>query len=249
MTAYVLAAGYATRMYPLTRDRPKPLLRVGGMPLLTHLVSSIEPLQDLTEIVVIGNHRFARDLERWRETTDCTVPIRLLDDGSTSDENRLGAIGDLAFALREVPVAGGDWMVVAADNLLRFDLRQVQASLLEHRTPTLAVRDVERPAEEAGPSRYNDVTLDRDGRVLRFREKPAGPRTGLAAIALYFFPPEVADLLTRYLAEGGNRDAPGHFIAWLVDHVTVRATRFEGEWLDLGSLEAFAKARERWPEC
>lgn len=244
MKAYLLAAGYATRMYPLTRDQPKPLLEVGGAPLLTHLVRSIEPLRELTEIVVIGNHRFAPAFERWREAIESTVPVRLLNDGSTSDDDKLGAIGDLAFALREAPVGDEDWMVAAGDNLMRFDLRSIQTHFLEHRTTTLTLRDVPFSMSGAGASPYNEVTLDRESRVVRFREKPAEQLTGLAAIALYFFPPNIADTLARYLAEGGNPDAPGHFIAWLVGETTVRATRFDGQWLDIGSLETLARARD-----
>jgi glucose-1-phosphate thymidylyltransferase len=246
MKAFVLAAGYATRMYPLTRDRPKPLLEVGDAPILTHLVRSIEPLPGISEIVVIGNRRFAPAFARWHKTMNCALPIRLLDDGSTSDDDKLGAIGDLAFALRAVPVGDEDWMVVAGDNLVRFDLRTVQAHFLERRAPTLTVREVAVSTGESGASRYNEVTLSREARVVRFREKPREQRTGLAAIALYFFPADVAALLTRYLAEGGNPDAPGHFIAWLVDRVPVTATRFTGEWLDIGSLETLKEARLRF---
>jgi len=245
MKAYLLAAGYATRMYPLTRDRPKPLLEVGGRPILTHLVRRIETLSDLTEIVVIGNHRFAEPLARWRDTTACRVPVRVLDDGSTSEHDRLGAIGDLAFALREVPAGREDWVVAAGDNLLGFDLQSIEADFRARHAPTIVVRDV--PTAQTGvASSYNDVTLDPGGRVVRFREKPDRAATGIAAIALYFFPPEVVDLLARYLAEGGNPDAPGYFIAWLVGETTVRASRFEGDWFDIGSLDALATAQERF---
>ena len=245
MKAYLLAAGYATRMYPLTRDRPKPLLEVGGQPILTHLVRRIETLGALTGIVVVGNHRFAEPLARWRDATACRVPVRVLDDGSTGEHDRLGAIGDLAFALREVPAGGEDWVVAAGDNLLSFDLRAIEAEFLAHHAPTIVVRDVPTTGTGAA-SRYNEVTLDAGGRVVRFREKPDRAMTGIAAIALYVFPPDVAGLVTQYLAEGGNPDAPGHLIAWLVGQRTVRASRFEGEWFDIGSLEALAGARERF---
>jgi len=238
--AYLLAAGYATRLHPLTLDRPKPLLEVGGRPLLTHLVRRVEEVDALESLVVIGNHRFQEQLEEWRRATPCRVPLTLLDDGSTSDDDKLGAIGDLAFATAAVPPGDSPWLVAAGDNLLDFDLRPLWRRFREEPTPLLTLRSVERGA---GPSRYNEVALAADGSVAWFREKPADPKTGLAALALYFFPPETAADLRAYLEGGGERDAPGHFIAWLVGRRRVRAARFAGSWHDIGNLETLAAAR------
>jgi glucose-1-phosphate thymidylyltransferase len=240
LKAFLLAAGYATRMYPLTRDRPKPLLEVAGRCILDHLMDRVLALEGLSEVVVIGNARFADPFEAWRESADVAVPLRVLNDGSSDDSDKLGAIGDIAFALREVPLVGEDWLVAAGDNLLGFDLRPLQRRFLAQRRPTLVLRQVE---HGGGPSPYNEVSLGEDGRVRRFREKPADPRTDLAAIALYFFTPEVAELLGHYLAEGGNPDAPGHFIAWLVERVEEGAARSGGDWFDIGSLEGLEHAR------
>jgi glucose-1-phosphate thymidylyltransferase len=240
--AYLLAAGYATRMHPLTRDFPKPLLEVAGAPILSHILARVLALDGLSEVVVIANERFADPFDRWAGDLETPVPVRVLNDGSTCDEDKLGAIGDLAFAVEQVPPAGEDWLVAAGDNLLGFDLRVLQRLQARHGETLLAVREVERE----GPSRYNEVVRDERGRVIRFREKPADPQSGLAAIALYFFPPEVAELLPRYLAEGGNPDAPGHFIAWLVGRVPVRGADLPGDWFDIGSLEGLAHAREHY---
>lgn len=245
MKAFLLAAGYATRMHPLTLDRAKPLLEVGGVPILTSLVDRIASLRDVSEIIVIGNHRFAADFEAWRRTVECPAPVRVLDDGSMDDDDKLGAIGDLAFALGEVPLGGESWLVAAGDNLLGFDLAEVQRFFLERQAPTLTLRTVE-PGH--GPSPYNEVTVDANGRVTRMREKPTDPQTDLAAIAVYFFTPEVASLLEVYLSEGGNPDAPGHFASWLVDRVPVHATHMNGEWFDIGSLESYAAACARFDD-
>ncbi len=245
MKAYLLAAGYATRMYPLTRDRPKPLLEVAGAPILSHILERVLALDDLSEVVVIANARFARAFDDWAAGLDVGVPVRVLDDGSTDDHDKLGAIGDLSFALSQVPVAGEDWLVAAGDNLLSFDLRSVQAHFLAHREALLSVRRVE-PPTPGQASKYNDVTVDAAGRVTRFEEKPLHPVSDLAAIALYFLPASVAELLPRYLAHGGNPDAPGHFIAWLVGQVPVRAAPVPGAWFDIGSIEGLAHAREHF---
>ncbi len=243
MKAYLLAAGYATRMHPLTRDRPKPLLEVAGAPVLSHVVRGVLRLEGLDEVVVIANDRFAGHFASWAEDLDADAPVRILNDGTTGDDNRLGAVGDLAFALDAVPPGEEPWLAAAGDNLLGFDLRLLQRVFQEDEgRPLLAVREVAR----GGPSRYNEVVVDESGRVERFREKPADPVSGLAAIALYFFPPRVAGKLATYLGAGGNPDAPGHFIAWLVGQVGVRATRLPGDWFDIGSLEGLAHARRHY---
>ncbi|MCZ6465126.1 MAG: nucleotidyltransferase family protein [Proteobacteria bacterium] len=245
MKAFVLTAGYATRLYPLTRERPKALLEIGGVPMLTRIVDAIAVLPELSEIVVVGNARFADAFATWGRSPRTTVPVRILNDGSTEDANKLGAIGDLAFALREAPVGDEDWLAVAGDNLLDFSLAPAHDAFAARRMPLLLVRR-QPPGPDA--SRYNEVTLDGEGRVVRFREKPTDPQTGLAAIAFYFFPATVAGAVDRYLAGGGNPDAPGHFIAWLVDEMPVCAWRIEGDsdWFDVGSIETLQQARDRY---
>lgn len=243
MKAYVLAAGYATRLYPLTRDRPKPLLELGGRPLLSHIVDRLVALPSLREIVVIGNHRFHEAFADWARETASSVPLHVLDDGSTSDDDKLGAIGDLAFALRTSPPGEEeDFLVLAGDNWLGFDLAPLYAEYVEQgRKTMLLVRDL--GALPPGPSPYNEVTTDGQNRVIRFREKPDVPATSLAAIAVYFFPPAVPGLLRHYLERDGNPDAPGRFIEWLVQHAPVHCCPLEGDWLDIGSPETLERAR------
>lgn len=255
MKALLLAAGYATRLHPLTRDRPKPLLEVAGRPLLSHILDRVLELPDLSEVVVVGNHKFHAALSDWAAAEargrPGAPPLRVLDDGSTSDADKLGATGDVAFALEHMNLdldldldpAGEDLLVVAGDNLLGFDLRPLHAAFRRRRRPQLAVREIPLPE---GPSPYNEVTLDGEGRVTGFREKPADPASPWVAIALYFWPPGIADQVRAYLAEGGNPDAPGHFVAWLVDRTAVYAEVFSGEWYDIGSHEALADARARF---
>ena len=242
MKAYVLAAGYATRMYPLTRDVPKALLDVGGAPVLTHIVSRLRELEELTELVLVTNERFAAQFEAWRAQRGGHLPITVLNDGTTSDEHRLGAIGDLKFALDRIPLGGEDAVVAAGDNLFDFDLRAIHRKFRKRGQPVLIVRQV---ANDEKPSRYNEVTLEPDGRVSRFREKPVRPETGLSAIALYFLTGAALELVGEYL-EDGNPDAPGHFLAWLVERVPCYAERLPGPWYDIGSVEHLESARARF---
>ena len=242
MKVVLLCAGFATRMYPLTRDLPKPLLEVAGAPILGHLIARTAGLPGVDEIVVVGNRRFHAPLRAFVDGARCAVPIRLLDDGSTDESNRLGALGDLAFAAREIPLGGHDALVAAGDNLVLFDLAALARAFAKRRAPQLAVRHAHADARR---SLYGEVTLGPGGRVARFREKPPDPESDLAAIALYFFPAATWPLLERYLAEGGNRDAPGHFIAWLVRETEVFAEPIAGPWWDIGDLGSLAEAREK----
>ena len=242
--AYVLAAGYATRMYPLTRDVPKTLLEVGKAPILTHIMDRLRVLDGLTEVVIVTNGRFLDQFEAWRGQQEPWVRITLLNDETTSDENRLEAIGDLRLALDLVPLGDEHAIVLASDNLFDADLRDAHRDFLARGRTTMLVRRVE---TDGSPSRYNEVTLGDDQRVARLREKPADPQTDLSAIAVYFFPPQDLALLDEYL-ESGNPDAPGYFLAWLVQRVPCYASPLEGSWYDIGSLESLAAARARFGE-
>jgi glucose-1-phosphate thymidylyltransferase len=189
---------------------------------------------------VVCNARFADAFRSWREQGDWPVPVHVLDDGASDPESRRGATGDLAFALRERALDGRDLLVLAGDNLLDCRLGRARELLERRRAPVLIVREV---ARDGGPSRYNEVELDSDGRVLHFREKPEQPHSPLAAIALYFYPPAIAEWVESYLAGGGNPDAPGHFVAWLHAHTPVFATPLEGRWFDIGDAQTLAEAR------
>lgn len=241
MKAYVLAAGYATRLGSIASDRAKPLLEVGGKPVLSHTLERLQELEGLSEVVVVTNARFHEQFVDWADSAPADVPVRVLDDGSTRPEERLGAIGDLAFAVGRAPPGDGPWLVVAGDNLIDFDLRPAARTFHHLGRPLLLLRRVD-PDDAQG--RYNEVTLDGEGRVTRVREKPPRPQTGITAIAVYFFPPDVVGLLDAYLATSDEHDAPGHFISWIVERTPVDGFFFEGHWFDTGNPEALRAARE-----
>lgn len=245
MKAYVLAAGYATRLGVIARDRAKPLLDVGGKPVLSHTLARLQEVEGLSEVVVVTNARFHDQFVVWAKSAPAGVRVRVLDDGSTRAEERLGAIGDLAFAVGREPPGDQPWFVVAGDNLIDFDLRPATRAFRDLNRPLLLLRCVHSADVEG---RYNEVVLDDEGRVVRVREKPPDPQTGITAIAAYFFTPDVVDLLETYLEESDERDAPGHFISWLVERTPVEGFFFEGEWFDTGNLEALRAARDALDE-
>ena len=239
MKALILAAGYATRLYPLTKDFPKPLLEVGDRTILDHLIDQMAGLEALEQIVLITNHRFVPFFERWRETRRSRKPVAVLDDGTTSNEDRLGAVGDLRFALEHADL-GHDLLVTAADNILRFPLPEFVAAVQARPASHVCVHHVDDPERLR---RTGVVVLDEKDRVVEFAEKPRKPKTHWGVPPLYIFPRSTLSRVAVYLAAGGSPEAPGHFIEWLCRHEPVFAYRIRGSILDIGTPQSLEAAR------
>jgi glucose-1-phosphate thymidylyltransferase len=235
--AVVLAAGYATRLFPLTVDRPKHLLEVAGEPILDRLLGQL-PLSELDAITVVTNAKFAPHFRAWAEGRGASVPIDVVDDGTTSDEDKLGAIGDLALVIRTLE-AQDDLLVAAGDSLFTERLDGFVSFARRREAAVIAVYDV---GDLEAMGRLSAVSVDPDGRVTAFEEKPERPASTLAGIALYVYPREVLPLVSRYLGEGHNADQPGRFVEWLYSRTPVYAWPAPGRWLDVGTPEALAEA-------
>jgi len=239
MKAIVLAAGFATRLYPLTKDLAKPLLEVGGRPVLSWVLDKVLTIDAVDEVVVVSNHRFHHQFVAWREGYAARVPLRILDDGSTDDTNKLGAIGDLALALEE-PLDEHELLVCAGDNLFEFELTSAHARFSSGDQPLLLLRTLE---GEVPPGRYSDVMLDEQGSVQSFREKPADPQSKLCSMCLYFFPPGLRARVQRYMDASGNPDAPGYFLEWLSHQEPLTGMVGEGRCFDIGNKRTLELAR------
>jgi glucose-1-phosphate thymidylyltransferase len=229
--ALILAAGYATRLYPLTRDRPKPLLEVGGRPIADWILDRISEVDEVEEVHLVTNAKFAPAFRAW-------APAGLVvhDDGTTSEDDRLGAIGDLAF----VGLGDDDLLVVAGDNLFDFSVAAfVDFWRTKGTASAVAVYDV--GARELA-RKYGIVELGEGERIVGFVEKPEEPISTLAATATYVFHREHLALVARYLGEGNSADQPGRFVAWLQAREPVYGYRVDGEWLDIGDREQLRNA-------
>jgi glucose-1-phosphate thymidylyltransferase len=233
MKALILAAGYATRLRPLTDSIPKQLLPVGGRPMVDWILDRIvETSAD--EIHLVTNARFATDFARWADGKDVVVH----NDGTTSNEDRLGAIGDLHFVALD-----DDLLVVAGDNLFDYSLADYEAFWRAHPgASAVAVHDVGDP-ELA--KKYGIVDVTEDDRIVGFVEKPEDPRTTLCATATYLYVREHVRRVSTYLEEGNLPDAPGNFLAWLHTRAPVYAYRFPGEWYDIGDRDQLLEADNR----
>ena len=246
MKAIVLAAGYATRLRPLTEHVAKPLLPLAGRPMLDYLYDKLATVDDVDELHVVTNSRFAADFRAWAERGERPLPISVHDDRTTSNEDRLGAIGDIRFVIEEAGLAGEDLLIVAGDNLFEFGLGDfVDFWRSKPDGSAICVHEVGDPELLR---QYSVVELDEHDRVTFLEEKPENPRSTFAAIAVYLYRAEHAALVDDYLAEGNAPDQPGRLVVWLYPRVPVYGYRFPGEWLDIGDREQLLDADNRMRE-
>ena len=236
MKAIILAGGYATRLQPLTDNLSKCLLPVGGKPMVDWILERIRGVEEIDDVHVVTNSRFAPDFQRWAADRD---GVTVHDDGTSTNEDRLGAIGDVAFTLERAAI-DDDVLVVAGDNLFDYSLADFTAFWRSHGVASaVAVLDV---GDMRLASQYGIVDVAGDDRVVAFVEKPAEPASTLAATATYIYGREHVPLVERYLAEGNPPDQIGSFIAWLHTREPVYAYRLPGTWLDIGDREQLLAA-------
>ncbi|MFP4374739.1 MAG: nucleotidyltransferase family protein [Spirochaetaceae bacterium] len=237
MTAIILAAGYATRLYPLTRDVPKPLLDIGGRSILDRIVDNVRRVAGVRRLVVVTNARFASHFERWRERRfGAGGGVEIVNDGSTSNANRIGALTDLHLAVEKADVEG-DALVLAGDNLFDFELADFAAFFREAGCDCITAHEL---SEVEQLRRTGVAELAEDGRLLHFAEKPAEPRSTWAVPPFYAYTRRtLRERLPAYLAQGGECDAPGSFLPWLIERTPVYAFRFEGARYDIGNRESY----------
>ena len=244
MNALILGAGYATRLYPLTLNCAKPLLPVGGVPIIERICRQLSEADRIHTIHIVTNHTFAEQYSGWlRDYGTRRVPPPLLllhDDGTTSPENRLGAIGDLQFVIEHGKI-DDDLLVIAGDNLIGAKLDPFIQFGRQHGA-TVGLKDFK---DKAKASLYGVVETDSHHRVIGFQEKPAQPRSTTVSVGLYFFPRESLPLIRKYLQAGNSKDAPGYYLQWLHQETPVHGFALEGDWYDIGDLDSYRKANER----
>jgi len=243
MKVILLAAGYATRLHPLTLTRPKPLLPVAGKPMIEHVLDNLTPLDGLDRVYVVTNAKFAGHFQEWSDhyrTTQSNLEFTIVNDGSTDDTNKLGAIGDIHYVLKSQQV-DDDLIVVAGDNLFSEKLTDFGKVCRVKNTPVLALYDV---GDLEQVKKYNSISVDANGQITFFEEKPTHPTSTLTGIALYYYPKHTLPLIQQYMAEGNNPDQPGRLVQWLYLRTAVYTWRVPGTWFDIGSKETLEEANQ-----
>lgn len=241
MNVLILAAGYATRLYPLTKTKAKPLLEVAGKPMIEWVLDNLAPVPDIETVYVVTNAKFAEDFQRWADEyrrRNPNLKFKIVNDGSTDDSNKLGAIGDINLVLTRESLASSDLIVVAGDNLFSEALTGF-VNAARGSVATLATYDV---GDREAMKKYASITTDADGVITNFEEKPQNPTSTLAGIALYYYSREVLSLFTTYIAAGNNPDQPGRFVQWLYQRKPVKTFQIRGTWFDIGSKETLEEA-------
>ena len=243
MNALILAAGYATRLYPLTLKKAKPLLEIAGKPMIEWVLDNLAPVPGLKTIYVVTNNKFASDFQDWAKHCQDRHPnfqIKVINDGTTSDEDKLGAIGDINLVLTRENLFEDDLIIIAGDNLFSEPLTK----FVDYATPAKAAVGVYDVGNLEAIKKYGAVTIDAGGVITHFEEKPKEPKSTLAAIALYYYSKEVLPFFTTYLAAGNNPDQPGRFLQWLYPRLPVKTFQITGQWLDIGSKETLEEANK-----
>ena len=239
MKNIIIAAGYATRLYPLTENFPKPLLKVGKKSILERMLDDIDTIEGVDEHIIVTNHKFARIFGKWQNDVCYKKPISILDDGTTDNDNRLGAVRDLLLAIEQYHI-DDDVMVLAADNILDFSFqgfadyfgRKQSSVIMCHYEPELKRLQ-----------RTGVIAVDADWRVLQMQEKPKEPVSNWAVPPFYIYKRSDLPLIRDCLNHGCGFDAPGNLAHYLVDKTVVHAWQMPGSRFDIGSMDSYNEAQ------
>jgi glucose-1-phosphate thymidylyltransferase len=244
MKALILAAGYAIRLQPLTLNTSKSLLEVGGKKIIDRIINKISILEKLDEIYVVTNRKFYQNFAGWLKDSGCRKKISLIDDGTLTNEARLGAIRDMELVIKTKSI-NDNLLIIAGDNLFEMDIQ----AFLDFAAPkkdgvSVALYDI---GSLESAKKYGVVSIDKTRRVIEFEEKPPSPRSTLVSTGIYYFPKEHVFEVERYLAaEGATFDAPGYYVKWLSVNSKVYGFSFSQKWYDIGDIESYKQADEEY---
>ena len=244
MKNVVIAAGYATRLGELTKNFPKPLLQIGRSTILGRMLDDIDAIPEIDEHIVITNHKFAHIFEDWAKEQHYTKPITIVDDGTETNDTRLGAVCDLLFAMEKLGI-DDDLLVVAADNILFFSFREFIDFAKQKGTSCIMCH--EQPEVEK-LRRTGVVVVDEEMKVLNMEEKPAVPKSHWAVPPFYIYRKEDLDLVRHSVENGCGKDAPGNLAHYMVDHTVVHAWPMSAGRFDIGSLDTYYEAAKKFGE-
>lgn len=242
MKALILAAGYATRLYPLTKEYPKPLLEVKGRPIIDYIIDKLNKVLVIDEIYIITNSKFIVTFGKWLKTLKSSKKITLIDDLTKSNKDRLGAIGDINFVVKKRNI-GDDLLVIGGDNLFSGSLKGFLAFC--RKNSLAASIGLYRLKQKKDASRYGVAQLDKNNKIISFEEKPDKPKSSLVAMCLYYMPKNYLSLINKYIhSKKKKTDATGSYMAWLKEKSDVYGYVFGGSWFDIGDYKFLNAAKK-----
>ena len=240
MKALILAAGYATRLYPLTKDKPKPLLKIGDKTIVDYLLTRISDIKEIDTVYIVTNKKFYPIFRKWADETNASkrypqFQIKVINDGTESNETRLGAIADILFVLNQEQI-NDDLLVAAGDNIFCFNFQELKDLFNTHQCDVIVAHRLQ---DKKRLQQSGVVELDENNKVIGFQEKPQEPQSDFIAPALYIYKKETLPLFKQYIDAGENPDAPGSFISWLYKRKPVYAYIMTSQYYDIGTLESY----------
>ncbi len=242
MKCILLCAGYSTRLYPLTKDQAKPLLPIAGKPMVEHILDRIKDVDEIDEILIVSNNKFFNNFRNWKRNFSFSKPIKILNNGTNSNEERLGAVGDINFALNQENI-DEEVFVVAGDNLFKFDLRGLFRMYEDKKTSVVALYDVKDKSIAAG--KYGVVEIDENNKVIEIEEKPEDPKSSLVSTACYIFSEDIVKELKEHLKQH-KIDNIGDFVNWIVANKELHGLVYEEKWIDIGDHGQLKEANINW---
>lgn len=242
MKNIVIAAGYATRLGELTRNFPKPLLKIGENTILGRMLDDIDTISEIDEHVIVTNHRFAPIFQQWAAEQHYVKPVSIIDDGTETNETRLGAVCDLLLAIDQLGI-DDDMLVVAADNLLFFSFQEFVDFAQQKQTSCIMCHH--QPSVEK-LQRTGVIVVDEQMRVLNMEEKPQEPKSHWAVPPFYIYKKHDLPLVRHSVADGCGKDAPGNLAHYMVEHTVMHAWPMTGGRFDIGSLDTYYEAKEKY---
>ena len=236
----ILAAGYAVRLQPLTTNTPKPLLRIGGRAIIDRIMDKLDKVDDIkSPVYVITNDKFFGNFDIWAKSVKHRCGVSIINDGSTTNDNRLGAIKDMSLVIESESISD-DLLVIAGDNLFDFDIKNFLAfANKKNEGVSVALHDI---GDIGLAKNFGVVAIDGDNKVVEFQEKPENPKTTLISTGIYYFPKNKLSFIKEYVKMQNKMDAPGYYMSWLAQRDKVYGFAFKEDWYDIGNIESYKKA-------
>lgn len=243
MRALILAAGYATRLYPLTKNTPKALLSIADKPMIEYIIEKIDMADDIKDIIIVTNNTFYTQFKSWLKFAKHKKPIMIINDGTTSNEDRLGALKDIDYVVKQEMIKD-NLMVIAGDNLFEFSLKTFVKFFNEKKSSVVAVFDMKNRQKLA--KKLGVVKLDNSSKITDFEEKPVEPKSSLAATACYIFTLGDIEELNKFLKTHKKADNPGEFLSYITKKTPIYGYAFDKGWFDIGSFDQLEEAYKRY---
>jgi len=242
--ALILAAGYATRLYPLTKEYPKPLLTVRQKPIIDFIIDKLKTIDEIDEIIVVTNSKFISRFKKWRRKLHAKKCVSLVDDLTKDNRDRRGAIGDMDFAIDKKRIED-NLLVIGGDNLFDGNLKDfLLFAKANKKSPVIGAYNVR---DKINARNYGVIKLDKNNKLIDFQEKPRNPKSTLVAMCLYYFPKEKLGLIKEYLGDKIKKtDATGLYIDWLKNKCPVYGFVFCGQWYDIGDYKFYNQAKQKF---